>query len=58
MSQSSNPTPFSIMSVYTESSLLSLCVQEVFGSFIASILKITDDIGDVNTQDSTFPLGE
>ncbi|OPB44973.1 hypothetical protein A0O28_0091110 [Trichoderma guizhouense] len=50
--QSSSSVPFSVMSVHTDSSLLSLCVQEVFGSFIASVLKITDDIGDVNIQET------
>ncbi|KAL6799555.1 hypothetical protein GGI42DRAFT_327833 [Trichoderma sp. SZMC 28013] len=51
-SQSSSPVPFSFMSAHTDSSLLSLCVQEVFGSFIASILKITDDVGDINIQET------
>ncbi|KAL7787576.1 hypothetical protein V8C43DRAFT_316829 [Trichoderma afarasin] len=45
-------TPLTIMSTRTDSSLLSLCAQEVFGSFIASILKITDDIGDINIQET------
>ncbi|KAL6821246.1 hypothetical protein V8C40DRAFT_280587 [Trichoderma camerunense] len=45
-------TPLTIMSTQTDSSLLSLCAQEVFGSFIASILKITDDIGDINIQET------
>ncbi|QYT06102.1 ANK_REP_REGION domain-containing protein [Trichoderma simmonsii] len=51
-SQIPDSTPFTIMSAQTDGSLLSLCAQEVFGSFIASILKITDDIGDINIQET------
>ncbi|KAJ2902236.1 Hemopexin/matrixin conserved site [Zalerion maritima] len=42
--------PFEVWSAPapTSSSLLSLCVQEVFSSFIKSILKIVDDVGDIN----------
>ncbi|KAL5085585.1 hypothetical protein Trisim1_010197 [Trichoderma cf. simile WF8] len=51
-SQIPNSIPLTIISAQTDSSLLSLCAQEVFGSFIASILKITDDIGDINIQET------
>ncbi|KAL6788552.1 ankyrin repeat-containing domain protein [Trichoderma sp. SZMC 28012] len=51
-SQIPDSTPLTIMSAQTDSSLLSLCAQEVFGSFIASIFKITDDIGDINIQET------
>ncbi|KAM6479258.1 hypothetical protein HDV62DRAFT_399421 [Trichoderma sp. SZMC 28011] len=51
-SQIPDSTPLTIISAQTDSSLLSLCAQEVFGSFIGSILKITDDIGDINIQET------
>ncbi|KAL6810058.1 ankyrin repeat-containing domain protein [Trichoderma sp. SZMC 28015] len=51
-SQSLDSTSLTIISAHTDSSLLSLCAQEVFGSFIASILKITDDIGDISIQET------
>ncbi|KAL7789097.1 hypothetical protein V8C37DRAFT_418073 [Trichoderma ceciliae] len=42
--------PLKVWSASTNTSFLSLCAQEVFGSFIASILDIVDDIGDINIQ--------
>ncbi|KAK1240228.1 hypothetical protein MKX08_007670 [Trichoderma sp. CBMAI-0020] len=50
LSHSQNPTSFKVWSASTNSSLLSLCAQEVFGSFVASILDIVNDTGDTNIQ--------
>ncbi|PNP56102.1 hypothetical protein THARTR1_03627 [Trichoderma harzianum] len=49
-SQGPGPDPSSVISTHTDSSLLSLCAQEVFGSFISRILEILDDIGDIDIQ--------
>ncbi|KKO99702.1 hypothetical protein THAR02_08180 [Trichoderma harzianum] len=51
-SQSSNPNPSIVMSAHTDSSLLSLCAQEVFGSFVSCILNILEDIGDMDIQET------
>ncbi|RFU77696.1 ankyrin repeat-containing domain-containing, partial [Trichoderma arundinaceum] len=39
-----------VWSASTNGSFTSLCAQEVFGSFVASVLDIVDDIGDINIQ--------
>ncbi|UKZ83793.1 hypothetical protein TrVFT333_011606 [Trichoderma virens FT-333] len=49
--QSHEPVPFTVSSAFTNGSLLSLCTQEVFGFFIASMLDIVDDIGDISIQE-------
>ncbi|KAJ4856500.1 ankyrin repeats (3 copies) domain-containing protein [Trichoderma breve] len=50
-SRGTSPDLLSVMSAHTDSTLLSMCAQEVFGSFVASILKILDDIGDIDIQE-------
>ncbi|KAL7907876.1 hypothetical protein GGI35DRAFT_70455 [Trichoderma velutinum] len=50
--QSDDSVPFSVWSASTDSSLVSLCAQEVFGSFFASILKIVDDMGEISIQET------
>ncbi|KAL6693684.1 hypothetical protein J3F84DRAFT_400942 [Trichoderma pleuroticola] len=51
-SQGPSSDPSSVISTHTDSSLLSQCAQEVFGSFISSILEILDDIGDIDIQET------
>ncbi|UKZ58095.1 hypothetical protein TrVGV298_011960 [Trichoderma virens] len=51
LSQSHEFVPFIVSSTSTTGSLLSLCTQEVFGFFIASMLDIVDDIGDISIQE-------
>ncbi|KAH7119276.1 hypothetical protein EDB81DRAFT_667416, partial [Dactylonectria macrodidyma] len=50
--QSQSSVPFRVWTAPTNSSLLSLCAQEVFGSFIASILDIVDDVGSIDIQET------
>ncbi|KAL7942901.1 ankyrin repeat-containing domain protein [Trichoderma barbatum] len=52
LSQSQQDGPFTVWSASANSSLLSLCAQEVFGFFISSILDIVDDVGDINIQET------
>lgn len=52
LSQEQAPKPFSVWSAPPTSSLLSLCAQDVFGSFIKCILGIVDDIGEIEIQES------
>ncbi|KAJ5641883.1 hypothetical protein N7490_005883 [Penicillium lividum] len=55
--QSQNSAVVSLWSAPIKGSLVSPCAQEVFASFIASILDIVDDIGPVDVQEAeTFRL--
>lgn len=48
--QVKDPVSFRVWSSPTNSSLLSLCTQEVFGSFVKSILNVMTDFGGINVQ--------
>ncbi|KAM0456364.1 hypothetical protein ACHAPV_007306 [Trichoderma viride] len=44
--------PFKVWSASTDSSLLSLCAQEVFGSFLVSIFDTMDAVEDIDIQET------
>lgn len=51
-SQRHSPAPFEVWSASTDSSLSSLCAQEVFGSFLVSIFNTMDTVEDVDIQET------
>ncbi|KAM0523345.1 hypothetical protein ACHAPE_001841 [Trichoderma viride] len=53
-SQRHGSAPFEVWSVPTNSSLLSLCAQEVFGSFIVSIFDTVDAAEDIGIQEDPY----
>ncbi|KAK1243820.1 hypothetical protein MKX08_001958 [Trichoderma sp. CBMAI-0020] len=46
--------PFKVWSATTDSSLVSLCAQEVFGSFLVSIFNTMDTVEDVDIQETPY----
>ncbi|KAM0550207.1 hypothetical protein ACHAPJ_009055 [Fusarium lateritium] len=58
LSRSQDPTSITVWSAPTTNSLTSLCGQEIFGSFLKSILGIVDYVGDieVGTDARHLPL--
>ncbi|OAQ97345.1 hypothetical protein LLEC1_05057 [Akanthomyces lecanii] len=46
----------SAWTIETESDLLTLCSQEIFGSFLSGILHVLDDIGTVDIQETQEPF--
>ncbi|KAL7925582.1 hypothetical protein ACQKWADRAFT_284464 [Trichoderma austrokoningii] len=53
-SQRNASVPFKVWSASTDSSLLSLCAQEVFGSFLVSIFDAIDAVEDVDIQETPY----
>lgn len=53
-SQRHGSVPFKVWSASSESSLLSLCAQEVFGSFLMSIFDTMDAVEDVDIQEAPY----
>ncbi|KAM0452318.1 hypothetical protein ACHAO4_005529 [Trichoderma viride] len=53
-SQRHGSAPFEVWSVPTNSSLLSLCAQEVFGSFLVSIFDTVDATEDIDIQEDPY----
>ncbi|KAM0479862.1 hypothetical protein ACHAPX_004439 [Trichoderma viride] len=51
-SQRHSSAPFKVWSASTDSSLLSLCAQEVFGSFLVSIFDTMDAVEDTDIQET------
>jgi ankyrin repeat protein len=50
--QVQTPETFKLCSVPTNNSLLSSCTQEVFASFLTSVLDVVDDVGDFNIKEA------
>ncbi|KAL6910714.1 hypothetical protein GGI43DRAFT_419915 [Trichoderma evansii] len=53
-SQRHGSVPFEVLSASTDSSLLSLCAQEVFGSFLVSIFDTMDVVEDIDIQEAPY----
>lgn len=53
-SQRHGSAPFEVWSASTDSSLLSLCAQEVFGSFLVSIFDTMDAVEDIDIQEAPY----